>query len=205
MFTGIIETTTTLLASASEGDNLHLTFARPQGWPLGIDESVAHNGVCLTIVEIDELRYTVTAVRETLLKSSISHWQLGQKINIERASVIGSRLDGHIVQGHVDTTGHIVAIEGSSEYEGSWLVRFSVPAAFAHLMVEKGSICIDGVSLTAFEVAMPIGETFGFTVTIIPYTWEHTIFHTYQVGQAVNLEFDIVGKYVTRWLSLQAK
>jgi riboflavin synthase len=190
MFTGIIEAIATLLHIEQEGSNTHFTFSKPQSWNLSIDESIAHNGVCLTLVELTETSYKVTAVAETLLKTNLEQWQQGDIVNLERAMIVGSRLDGHIVQGHVDATGTVTAIE---TLDGSWLIHFSFPKEFSNLMVEKGSICVNGVSLTAFGIDEGI-----FQVTIIPYTWQYTQFHTLKVGQSINLEFDILGKYVAQ-------
>jgi len=190
MFTGIIEAIATLLHIEQEGSNTHFTFSKPETWNLSIDESVAHNGVCLTVVELTETSYKVTAVAETLLKTNLGQWQQSDIVNLERAMIVGSRLDGHIVQGHVDATGTVTGIE---TLDGSWLIHFSFPKEFSHLMVEKGSICVNGVSLTAFGIDEGI-----FQVTIIPYTWQHTQFHTLKVGQSINLEFDILGKYVAQ-------
>jgi riboflavin synthase len=190
MFTGIIEAIATLLHVEQEGSNTHFTFSKPQSWNLSIDESIAHNGVCLTLVELTETSYKVTAVAETLLKTNLEQWQQGDIVNLERAMIVGSRLDGHIVQGHVDQVGTIASI---TDEGGSWLVKFSYSPTNQNIVVEKGSICINGVSLTAFNA-----EENSFMVTIIPYTWEHTNFNTLLVGSKVNLEFDIIGKYVAR-------
>jgi riboflavin synthase len=154
---------------------------------------VAHNGVCLTVVDITGTQYKVTAVAETLAKTNLGSWLKGSRINIERALRIGDRLDGHFVQGHVDTTATCIE---KQTLEGSWLYRFRFPAQFAALVIEKGSICINGVSLTAFHVGND-----ELTVTIIPYTYTHTNFDTIEAGSVVNLEFDILGKYLLRKMS----
>jgi riboflavin synthase len=192
MFTGIIETTTTIFALETEGTNLNLTFSKPNDWDIKIDQSIAHNGVCLTVVALDEVSYTLTAVQETLLKTSLGTWKVGDSVNLERCMPANSRFDGHIVQGHVDQVGTIDSI---TDENGSWLVKFSYSPTSQNIVVEKGSICINGVSLTAFNA-----EEDSFMVTIIPYTWEHTNFSNLVAGDKVNLEFDIIGKYVARLL-----
>lgn len=190
MFTGIIECLGKVQSINRSGDNIDLWVATPITHELKIDQSVAHNGVCLTVVAISGDAYKVTAVAETLAKTNIGHLQAGDTVNIERALKVGDRLDGHFVQGHVDTTGTCTGVE---QLDGSWLYRFSFPEAFAALMIEKGSICINGVSLTAFNVGRDT-----FTVTIIPYTYEHTTFNQLQAGHTINLEFDVLGKYFLR-------
>lgn len=195
MFTGIIESTATVASIQQEGTNYHFDISSNITGELKIDQSVAHNGVCLTVVKITDSNYTVTAVAETMAKTNLGTWKTGDVINIERALKAGDRLDGHFVQGHVDTTGICIAKE---TLEGSWLFRFSFPESFAALMIEKGSICINGVSLTAFNVGRS-----EFTVTIIPYTYEHTNFNLLQPGHQVNLEFDVLGKYALRMWELK--
>jgi len=190
MFTGIIETTGVVKKLVREGSNVHFHIVANISNELKIDQSVAHNGVCLTVVEIHDNEYTVTAVAETLQKTNLSSWKQGDIVNLERSLKVGDRLDGHFVQGHVDTTGTCIAKE---TLEGSWLFRFSFPQEFATLIIEKGSICINGVSLTAFNVGAN-----EFTVTIIPSTFEHTNFHSLEKGTIVNLEFDVLGKYLLR-------
>lgn len=194
MFTGIIETTGRVENIKQEGSNYHFTISGNITGELKIDQSVAHNGVCLTVVDIKDNQYTVTAVAETMSKTNLGNWNEGDRINLERALKAGDRLDGHFVQGHVDTTGTCIE---KQTLEGSWLFRFSFPEQFAALMIEKGSICINGVSLTAFNV----GKT-EFTVTIIPYTYEHTTFNLLKSGDIVNLEFDVLGKYALRMWEL---
>ena len=190
MFTGIIEALTTITHLETEGTNLHLTFARPKGWDLKVDQSVAHNGVCLTVVALTETTYTLTAVAETLAKTTLGNLVVGNVVNVERCMPAHGRFDGHIVQGHVDQKGKV---ESVTDQNGSWLVEFTYQPDSQHIVVEKGSICVNGVSLTAFNAVDN-----KFTVTIIPYTWEHTNFHTLKAGTEVNLEFDIIGKYVAR-------
>ncbi|SHI45459.1 riboflavin synthase [Pseudozobellia thermophila] len=195
MFTGIIETLGTVKQLRKEGENLHLTVASPLSSELKVDQSVAHNGVCLTVVAIEEDAYTVTAIAETLEKTNLGQLRVGDRINLERAMVMGSRLDGHIVQGHVDQVGSCTAVE---EKDGSWIFSFAYDASKGNTTIEKGSITIDGTSLTVVGSGAD-----SFSVAIIPYTYEHTIFNTYKVGSLVNLEFDVIGKYVAKLLSLK--
>lgn len=190
MFTGIIETVATVAEVLPDGSNVHLVIASPIAAELKVDQSVAHNGVCLTVVAIDNDRYRVTAVAETLSKTNIGSLRAGDPVNIERALKLGDRLDGHFVQGHVDATAECVERTALS---GSWLFRFRFPKEFAPLVIEKGSICINGVSLTAFNAG--IDE---LTVTIIPYTYQHTNFSHIAAGSIVNMEFDVLGKYLLR-------
>jgi len=190
MFTGIIECLGKVKSCTTSGTNMDLWVTTPITNELKIDQSVAHNGVCLTVVEISGDAYKVTAVAETLAKTNIGNLEEGDTVNIERALKVGDRLDGHFVQGHVDSTG---TCEDVKQLDGSWLYKFSFLEQHAALMIEKGSICINGVSLTAFEVT---NNT--FTVTIIPYTYEHTTFQHLQKGDTVNLEFDVLGKYLLR-------
>jgi riboflavin synthase len=195
MFTGIIETVGKLQAVVENGSNVDLIVESPVTGALKPDQSVAHNGVCLTVVEIKGETYRVTAVAETLAKTTIGSWRSGTEVNLERALKLGDRLDGHFVQGHVDATGQCIRKE---QLEGSWLFAFSFPEEFAPLLIEKGSICINGVSLTAFEV-----KKSEFTVTIIPYTFNHTTFGLLNEGEMVNLEFDVLGKYFLRGQQLR--
>jgi riboflavin synthase len=194
MFTGIIEAQGEVLAIAKEGSNVHFTINSGISHELKIDQSVAHDGVCLTVVACDDQSHTVTAVAETMLKTNLSDWKAGRVLNLERAMKLGDRLDGHIVQGHVDTAG--ICID-RVEVGGSHLFRFEFPEKFAALIIEKGSICINGVSLTAFEAGRNT-----FSVTIIPYTLEYTNFRYLQAGDKINLEFDILGKYMLRMKEL---
>lgn len=197
MFTGIIETRATITAIVQEGSNVHFTLQSNITHELRIDQSVAHNGVCLTVVAIEGNCYTVTAVAETLQKTNLGGWKTGDIVNLERSLRVGDRLDGHFVQGHTDATATCIE---KQTLEGSWLFRFSYPAQFAALMIEKGSACINGVSLTVFNVK---GNE--FTVTIIPYTYEHTNFGTLNAGDAVNIEFDVLGKYMLRMQEVAGK
>ncbi len=194
MFTGIIETIGTVTAVDRSGSNINFRVKSAFTQELKIDQSVAHNGVCLTVVEISGDEYTVTAVDETLQKTNLGDWRPGSLVNLERALLAGARLDGHFVQGHVDTTG---TCEEVTVLDGSHLYRFRFPKQFAGLVIEKGSICINGVSLTLFNIT----DT-EFSVTIIPYTYEHTSFKTLRAGDRVNLEFDILGKYLLRNLQI---
>ncbi|MCF8256149.1 MAG: riboflavin synthase [Flavobacteriales bacterium] len=191
MFTGIIETLGRVERLEREGTNLHITVSSPIGQELKIDQSVAHNGVCLTVVRVDGGQHTVTAIDETLQMTNLGSLRTGDKVNLERCMPANGRFDGHIVQGHVDGPGTVEAITAQ---DGSWLFAFS-HAKGLNFTVEKGSITVNGTSLTAFNAS----DT-GFTVAIIPYTFEHTSFHALRVGDRVNLEFDIIGKYVARMM-----
>jgi len=193
MFTGIIEQTGTLAAIEKQGSNVNVTINASFASELKVDQSVAHNGVCLTVTEVvDQKHYKVTAIDETLQKTTLGDWKQGDTINLERCVKAGSFLDGHIVQGHVDQTATCLAKENK---DGSWIFRFSYSAHEQNLVVKKGSICINGVSLTVVD-DLP-GE---FSVAIIPYTFEHTSFQMLEPGMKVNLEFDIIGKYVAKML-----
>lgn len=193
MFTGIIETLGEVWQLKKEGGNLQITIKSSLTPELKIDQSVAHNGVCLTVVALSESAYTVTAIDETLQKTNLGLLKEGEKINLERAMILGSRLDGHIVQGHVDQTGTCTAI---TEKDGSWLFSFEYDASKGNPTIEKGSITIDGTSLTVVDS----GKN-AFSVAIIPYTHEHTRFNSYEVGTVVNLEFDVIGKYVAKLMA----
>lgn len=195
MFTGIIETLGRVTAVEKEGDNLHLHLETALARELKIDQSLAHNGVCLTVVATSERGYTVTAIAETLEKTNLGLLVPGSLVNLERAMILGARLDGHLVQGHVDQTGLCTAVE---EKNGSWLYRFGYDPSLNNLTIDKGSITIDGTSLTIVDSGAG-----SFSVAIIPYTYENTCFHNYRIGTAVNLEFDMIGKYVSRLLDLQ--
>jgi riboflavin synthase len=190
MFTGIIETLGTLVEVKKDQENLHLTVQSALTPELKIDQSVAHNGVCLTVVSKTDSTYTVTAIQETCLKTNIESWAVGDAINLERAMLLGARLDGHIVQGHVDQTGICTEIK---EAEGSWYFSFEYDSSLQNITIEKGSITVNGVSLTVVN-----SKENAFSVAIIPYTYAHTNFHSFQVGTKVNLEFDVIGKYVSR-------
>lgn len=192
MFTGIIETVGTISAIEQEGSNYHYDIQSKFSYELKIDQSVAHNGVCLTVVAVNEDFHRVTAIDETLQKTSLGQWKVGDKVNLERCMVANGRFDGHVVQGHVDQIGTVTNIQ---EEDGSWLFDFAYDPSLGNVTVEKGSICVNGTSLTCFN-----SEDGKFRVAIIPYTYEHTVFGTLQVGDQVNLEFDIIGKYVKRLL-----
>ena len=196
MFTGIIETLGTVQQLEKEGGNLHITVASSITQELKIDQSVSHNGVCLTVVSIDGDTYTVTAIEETLEKTNLGDLTIGDVVNLERAMKLGARLDGHIVQGHVDQTATCVQIE---QKDGSWFFTFSYDSSLNNVTIEKGSITVDGVSLTVVD-----SKKDRFSVAIIPYTYEHTRFNTYQEGKMVNLEFDVIGKYVARLMELRS-
>lgn len=193
MFTGIIETTGTVAATVQEGGNLEITIQSSIAPELKIDQSVAHNGVCLTVTGVEADRYKTVAIAETLQKSNLGGIRPGHSLNLERAMIFNSRIDGHIVQGHVDGTG---VCESIQEADGSWLYRIRFEPQFAPLIVEKGSICMNGISLTLFDITND-----AFTVAIIPYTYQHTNIQYLQPGDTVNLEFDILGKYVARQLN----
>ncbi|MCV6631219.1 MAG: riboflavin synthase [Flavobacteriaceae bacterium] len=196
MFTGIIETLGKVHKIKEEGGNIHLSIDSDISSELKIDQSVAHNGVCLTVVAIEGSVYTVTAIEETLDKTSIGKLRVGDVVNLERAMIMGSRLDGHIVQGHVDCTGIVTKV---AQKDGSWVFGFEYDANMLHATIEKGSITIDGTSLTVIDS----GKNH-FGVAIIPYTYEHTRFHTYAPGTVVNLEFDVIGKYVAKLMQNQS-
>lgn len=190
MFTGIIESLGTVKELRHDQDNLHLTISSTITPELKIDQSVAHNGVCLTVVAIDNDCYTVTAIRETIEKTNIGDWKTGNTVNLERAMKLGDRLDGHIVQGHVDQIGICKSVENAN---GSWYYTFEYDEKLNNLTIEKGSITVNGVSLTVVN-----SKQNQFSVAIIPYTYEHTNFKNFEVGTKINLEFDVIGKYVAR-------
>lgn len=192
MFTGIVESVATLLKVDSEGTNKTFSFQSPIANELKIDQSVNHNGVCLTVVALEGDAYKVTAIEETLMKTNLGALSINDKVNLERCMPANGRFDGHIVQGHVDQTAVCTSVQ---ERDGSWLFDFEYDASTGNLTVEKGSICINGVSLTVFN-----SETNAFRVAIIPYTYEFTNFHSLKAGDRVNLEFDILGKYIKRIL-----
>lgn len=195
MFTGIIETLGKVAKLEKEGGNLHITISSTITEELKIDQSVAHNGVCLTVVKIKGEHYTVTAIQETLDKTSLGELQVGDAVNLERAMVLGTRLDGHLVQGHVDQTATCTKI---LQNDGSWIFSFKYETVLNNVTIEKGSITIDGTSLTVVN-----SKKGAFSVAIIPYTYEHTRFHSYKVGTTVNLEFDVIGKYVAKLIAPQ--
>lgn len=190
MFTGIIETLGTIQEIKKEKDNVHVTVDSSITAELQIDQSVAHNGICLTVVAINKNSYTVTAIDETIKKTNLGDWKVGDSVNLERAMKLGDRLDGHIVQGHVDQTGICIATE---ETNGSWSYTFEYDEALNNLTIEKGSITVNGVSLTVVN-----SKKNQFSVAIIPYTHEHTNFKSFKVGTKINLEFDVIGKYVSK-------
>lgn len=194
MFTGIIETLGIIKDLKKEGENLHITINSSITNELKIDQSVAHNGVCLTVVAIENDNYTVTAIKETIDKTNLGEWKLDDVVNLERAMKLGDRLDGHIVQGHVDQTGICKAIE---EANGSWYFTFEYNKDLNNITIEKGSITVNGVSLTVVN-----SKTNEFSVAIIPYTFEHTNFKNFKVGTKINLEFDVIGKYVSKLHSM---
>lgn len=190
MFTGIIEELGEIVELNREQDNLHITVKSKVSKELKIDQSLAHNGVCLTVVALGENTHTITAIKETIDKSSIGKLNVGDKVNLERAMQLGARLDGHIVQGHVDQVAvctEVVALEGS------WVYTFSYDDTYNNLTIEKGSITVNGVSLTVVN-----SKEGAFSVAIIPYTYENTNFHQIEINDTVNLEFDVIGKYVAR-------
>jgi riboflavin synthase len=194
MFTGIIESTAKLEEIRKEGTNIHFEFSSKVTGELKVDQSVAHNGVCLTVTEIKGNRYSVTAIDETLQKTSLKNWDVGHQVNLERCMPADGRFDGHIVQGHVDTVGSVENIEDKN---GSWEITISYNDS-ENITVKKGSICINGISLTVVNSDMG-----SFSVAIIPYTWEHTNMHLLKKGDLVNLEFDIVGKYLQKMMQLK--
>jgi len=196
MFSGIVEEAATVVHLEKEQENLHITMRCSFTDELKIDQSISHNGVCLTVVRIEGETYTVTAIKETLLKSNLGLLRVGDKVNLERSIRLDARLDGHMVQGHVDLTAVCKEI---SEAEGSWYYTFSYePISEEHITVEKGSVSVNGVSLTVVN-----SQDRSFQVAIIPYTYEVTNFHRFEVGTVVNIEFDIIGKYVARILKAQ--
>ncbi|WP_264519867.1 riboflavin synthase [Flavobacterium sp. N1994] len=195
MFTGIIETLGIIKDLKKDNDNLHITLSSTITNELKIDQSVAHNGVCLTVVAINNDEYTVTAIRETIEKTNLADWKIGDIVNLERAMKLGDRLDGHIVQGHVDQFGICKSIE---EANGSWYFTFEYDSKLNNITIEKGSITVNGVSLTVVN-----SKANEFSVAIIPYTYEHTNFSTFSKGTKINLEFDVVGKYVARLYALK--
>jgi riboflavin synthase len=193
MFTGIIESLGTVQEIKKDKDNVHITIDSAITDELKIDQSVAHNGVCMTVVSITENLYTVTAIGETMKKTNLSYLNVGDSINLERAMRLGDRLDGHIVQGHVDQVGTCTV---AKETGGSWYYTFEYDETIGNITIEKGSITVNGVSLTVVD-----SRKNEFSVAIIPYTYEHTNFHSFEVGTKVNLEFDLIGKYISKLYS----
>lgn len=194
MFTGIIESLGEVTTTRKEGSNMVITISSSLAPELKVDQSVAHNGVCLTVTRIQDHTYDIVAVAETLQKSNLGLLTPGQHVNLERAMVFNGRIDGHLVQGHVDSTGECISV---TPQNGSWEYRFRYPPEFAALVVEKGSICLNGISLTIYNVTNS-----EFSIAVIPYTYEHTNISAVQPGHTVNLEFDILGKYVARQLAV---
>ena len=194
MFTGIIEDIGVVSNLKKEFDNLHISIKSNITSELKIDQSVAHNGVCLTVVAINDNEYTVTAIKESLDKTSLNTLNINDKVNLERAMKLGDRLDGHIVQGHVDQTATCINIE---ETNGSWVFTFNYDSKLNNITIEKGSITVNGASLTVIN-----SKKDTFSVAIIPYTFEHTNFNTFKIGSIVNLEFDVLGKYVAKLVEL---
>lgn len=192
MFTGIIEATGEVKKIEKEGSNVHFTLRGPFTQELKIDQSLAHNGCCLTVVKISGDEYTVTAINETLEKTNLGNLEVGSLVNLERCMIMNGRLDGHIVQGHVDKTGKVVSIEN---IDGSYFVTFSYEENGAFTTVAQGSITVNGISLTVAD-----SKDGQFSVALIPYTWEHTNMKELKVGDKVNLEFDIIGKYIAKLL-----
>ncbi|CAM4085269.1 riboflavin synthase [Gillisia hiemivivida] len=190
MFTGIVEEVGEILEIKKDKGNLNIYVAASMTSDLKIDQSVAHNGVCLTVVAINDNSYLVTAIQETLEKSNLGSLNAGDRVNLERGMKLGARLDGHLVQGHVDQTAECVGVK---EENGSWVFTFNYDSALGNITIEKGSITINGVSLTVVN-----SEIHQFSVAIIPYTYEHTTFKNLKQGETVNLEFDVIGKYVKR-------
>jgi len=194
MFTGIIECTGKVVSVSKKGSNISFWINSPISGELKVDQSVSHDGVCLTVEALQEGRHCVTAIEETLSKTNLSGWVAGTEVNMERCMLVNGRLDGHIVQGHIDTTA--VCFE-RKELEGSWTYAFQFPTTFAHLVIEKGSVAVNGTSLTCFHVGKDV-----FTIAVIPYTFEHTNINQVGKGSVVNIEFDILGKYVQRQMGL---
>jgi riboflavin synthase len=195
MFTGIIEQLGVLESVTQNGSNITYTISAPMAPELKVDQSLAHDGVCLTVEQINGNQYQVTAIEETIRKTNLSEWGIGKKINLERCMQMNGRLDGHIVQGHVDCTAVCIA---AVTLAGSWEYRFEFDPAFAALIIEKGSVAVNGTSLTCFNVSES-----AFTVAIIPYTYANTGIHQVKIGHRVNIEFDILGKYVQRTIALK--
>jgi riboflavin synthase len=192
MFTGIVECTGNVLECRKDNKNLHITIKSAISSELKHEQSVNHNGVCLTVVSVHDSSHIVTAVDETLRCSNLANLKMGDLVNLERAMPVNGRFDGHLVQGHVDETAECISVE---DQNGSWLYTFAFTSLQQNLLVEKGSICINGVSLTTFNVKQE-----HFSVAIIPYTIEHTNFRHLKPEHTVNLEFDIIGKYIAKWM-----
>jgi riboflavin synthase len=191
MFTGIIETTGKINSVETNGSNKTFWIASPVSNELKVDQSVSHDGVCLTVEEVADNMHRVTAIEETLSKSALNNWKKNDVINLERCMQMNGRLDGHIVQGHVDAVATCIGVE---EKNGSWEYIFQIPAEFTHLIIEKGSVCLNGISLTAFDIKFN-----SFKVAIIPFTYQHTNINSVWKNSVVNIEFDIIGKYLARF------
>jgi len=191
MFTGIIETTGKIDAMESDGSNLSFLITSSISNELKVDQSVSHDGVCLTVENVENNKHRVTAIKETLDKTNLRNWKIHGEVNLERCMQLNGRLDGHMVQGHVDATAFCIDVE---EKKGSWEYRFQFPAEFTHLLIEKGSVCLNGVSLTVFDIKFN-----SFKVAIIPYTYEHTNIRHIKNKSVVNIEFDVIGKYLARF------
>ncbi|MCU0345764.1 MAG: riboflavin synthase [Saprospiraceae bacterium] len=198
MFTGIIEAFGNITAIERTGTNVHFTVSSPISHEMKVDQSVSHNGTCLTVVALGDDWHRVTAIEETLQRTNLGQLGVGSLVNLERAMRANARLDGHIVQGHVDLTGICTEVQ---VLDGSWIYSFEYPFQREYLLVDKGSICVNGVSLTVVKPDVSEGEKGRFSVAIIPYTFEHTNFKNLKKGDAVNLEFDVIGKYVARHLA----
>ena len=195
MFTGIVENTGKIVSIEKNGTNASFWIESPLSADLKVDQSLSHDGVCLTVEMIDGSMHRVTAIEETLRKTNLGGWAEGKSVNLERCMIMNGRLDGHIVQGHVDATATCIDYQ---ELAGSWEYRFEFPDGFGHLVIEKGSIAVNGTSLTCFHV-----DKHHFSIAIIPYTYEHTSIKQVNIGSIVNIEFDILGKYVQRWMQLK--
>jgi riboflavin synthase len=191
MFTGIVETTGTTEAVEANGTNMSFWIASSISNELKVDQSVSHDGVCLTVEAIKNNMHRITAIEETLSKTNLTRWKKGHLINIERCMQLNARVDGHLVQGHVDATAFCIDLEAK---RGSWEYRFQIPAEFTHLLIEKGSVCVNGISLTAYDIKFN-----SFKVAIIPYTHQHTNIRNIENGSVVNIEFDVIGKYLARF------
>jgi riboflavin synthase len=195
MFTGIVESTGKIISIEKKGTNASFWIESHLSGELKVDQSLSHDGVCLTVEAIKDNHHRVTAIEETLKKTNLSDWSVGNQVNLERCMLMNGRLDGHIVQGHVDATATCIEYQ---VLEGSWEYQFEFPDEFGHLVIEKGSIAVNGTSLTCFNVSKN-----HFSIAVIPYTYEHTSIHQVHIGSIVNIEFDILGKYVQRWMQLK--
>ncbi len=195
MFTGIVENTGKIISIEKKGSNTSFWIESPLSGELKVDQSLSHDGVCLTVEALNSNQHRVTAIEETLKKTNLADWSVGKQVNLERCMIMNGRLDGHIVQGHVDATAKCIEYKA---LEGSWEYRFEFSDGFSHLVIEKGSIAVNGTSLTCFNV-----DKNKFSIAVIPYTYDHTSIHQVAIGSTVNIEFDILGKYVQRWMKLK--